>query len=85
MMYTTVPAWLISAALMLWLLPNVAAHDMNSVEAFRAQLEATGLVHAYSLIPLPCWLSLPDARECHCSHVVYRYGGADCDLLPQYA
>ena len=51
MMYTTVPAWLISAALMLWLLPNVAAHDMNSVEAFRAQLEATGLVHAYSLIP----------------------------------
>ena len=51
MMYTTIPAWLISAALMLWLLPNVAAHDMNSVESFRSQLEATGLVHTYSLIP----------------------------------
>ena len=51
MMYTTIPAWLISAALMLWLLPNVAAHDLNSVESFRSQLEATGLVHAYSLIP----------------------------------
>ena len=51
MMYTTIPAWLISAALMLWLLPNVAAHDLNSVESFRSQLEATGLVHGYSLIP----------------------------------
>ncbi|MCP1660342.1 Na+/H+ antiporter NhaC [Neisseria perflava] len=51
MMYTTVPAWLISAALMLWLLPNVAAHDLNSVDIFRTQLEATGLVHGYALIP----------------------------------
>ena len=51
MMYTTIPAWLFSAALMLWLLPNVAAHDMNRVESFRSQLEATGLVHTYSLIP----------------------------------
>ena len=51
MMYTTIPAWLISAALMLWLLPNVVGHDMNSVESFRSQLEATGLVHTYSLIP----------------------------------
>ncbi|MCV6733834.1 Na+/H+ antiporter NhaC family protein, partial [Neisseria meningitidis] len=51
MMYTTIPAWLISAALMLWLLPNVAAQDLNSVESFRSQLEATGLVHGYSLIP----------------------------------
>ncbi|ASK27714.1 Na+/H+ antiporter NhaC [Neisseria chenwenguii] len=51
MMYTTVPAWLISAALMLWLLPNVAANDLNSVELFRSQLEATGLVHGYALIP----------------------------------
>lgn len=51
MMYTTIPAWLISAALMLWLLPSVAAQDLNSVESFRSQLEATGLVHGYSLIP----------------------------------
>ncbi|QEY24835.1 Na+/H+ antiporter NhaC [Neisseria animalis] len=51
MMYTTVPAWLISAVLMLWVLPNAAAQDLNSVEVFRGQLEATGLVHGYSLIP----------------------------------
>ena len=27
------------AALMLWLLPNVAAHDLNSVESFRSRRE----------------------------------------------
>ena len=42
MMYTTIPAWLISAALMLWLLPNVAAHDMNSVESSAASLKQRG-------------------------------------------
>lgn len=51
MMYTTIPAWFISAALMLWALPSVAAHDLNSVDVFRSQLETTGLVHGYSLIP----------------------------------
>ena len=51
MMFTTVPAWSISAALMLWLLPNVAADNLNSVSIFRSHLEATGLVHGYSLIP----------------------------------
>lgn len=51
MMYTTVPAWLISAALMLWVLPDVTASDLNSVETFRSALHATGLVHLDSLIP----------------------------------
>ena len=51
MMYTTIPAWVVSAALMLWLLPNVAANDLNSVAVFRTQLEATGLIHTYSLVP----------------------------------
>ncbi len=51
MMYTTVPAWLISGALMLWVLPHVTANDLNSVALFREQLDATGLVHGYSLIP----------------------------------
>ena len=51
MMYTTIPAWVVSAALMLWLLPNVAANDLNSVDVFRTQLEATGLIHTYSLVP----------------------------------
>ncbi|WP_165007483.1 Na+/H+ antiporter NhaC [Neisseria yangbaofengii] len=51
MMYTTVPAWLISAALMLWVLPRVAIDDLNNIENFRNALEATGLVHLDSLIP----------------------------------
>ncbi|WP_293276910.1 Na+/H+ antiporter NhaC [Neisseria sp. oral taxon 014] len=51
MMYTTIPAWVVSAALMLWLLPNVAANNLNSVDVFLTQLEATGLIHTYSLVP----------------------------------
>ncbi|MCF7521857.1 Na+/H+ antiporter NhaC [Neisseria sp. ZJ106] len=51
MMFTTLPAWLISAALMIWVLPGINAENLNSVENFRSQLDATGLVHAYSLIP----------------------------------
>lgn len=51
MMYTTIPAWLISAALMLWVLPTVAIDDLNNIENFRNALETTGLVHLDSLIP----------------------------------
>ncbi|MDO5640343.1 MAG: Na+/H+ antiporter NhaC [Neisseria sp.] len=51
MAYTTVPAWLITAALSLWLLPAVAAENLNSTEVFREQLAASGLVHAYALLP----------------------------------
>ena len=51
MAYTTVPAWLLTALATGWLLPEAAAHDLNSTAVFREQLEASGLVHAYSLIP----------------------------------
>ncbi|UOO82571.1 Na+/H+ antiporter NhaC [Uruburuella testudinis] len=51
MAYTTIPAWLITAALTLWLLPAVAANDLNSTAVFREQLSASRLVHAYSLLP----------------------------------
>ena len=51
MMYTTIPAWLITAALTGWMLPAVSANDLNSTAIFREQLAASGLVHAYSLIP----------------------------------
>lgn len=51
MMYTTIPAWIVSAALMLWLLPDVAAGGLDNVATFRSRLEATGLVHGYSLLP----------------------------------
>ena len=51
MAYTTVPAWLLTAAATGWLLPAVAAENLNSTAVFRQQLEASGLVHAYALIP----------------------------------
>ena len=51
MAYTTVPAWLLTALATGWLLPAVAAENLNSTAIFRQQLEASGLVHAYALIP----------------------------------
>lgn len=51
MAYTTIPAWVITAGLLLWLLPAVGAGDLGSTAVFREQLAATGLVHAYSLLP----------------------------------
>ena len=58
MMYTTVPAWLISAAVYLWLLPAVAPHDLNGVVGFRQQLEGSGLVHLYALLPFVLLLGM---------------------------
>ena len=58
MMYTTVPAWLISAVVYLWLLPAVAPHDLNGVVVFRQQLEGSGLVHLYSLLPFVLLLGM---------------------------
>ena len=51
MAYTTVPAWILTALFTGWLLPAAAANDLNSTAVFRQQLEASGLVHGYSLIP----------------------------------
>ena len=51
MAYTTIPAWVITAGLLLWLLPAVGAGDLGGTAVFREQLAATGLVHAYSLLP----------------------------------
>lgn len=51
MMFTTLPAWLISAALMVWALPTVSVTDLAKVDSFRNLLLDTGLVHGYSLIP----------------------------------
>lgn len=51
MMYTTIPAWIISSMLMLWVLPSVTAADLGNIDRFRQQLMSTGLVHGYSLIP----------------------------------
>ena len=51
MMYTTVPAWLLSAALF-WLLTGDVAHaDLGNITAMQQQLIQSGLVHWYALLP----------------------------------
>lgn len=51
MMYTTVPAWLLTA-LILWLLTgNVADANLADIAAMQQQLVASGLVHGYALLP----------------------------------
>lgn len=56
--YTTIPAWLITAALFLWVVPAVGASSLDSVVAFREQLAASGLVHGYALLPFVLLLVL---------------------------
>ena len=51
MMYTTVPAWLASAALF-WLLTGHVAHaDLGNITAMQQQLVRSGLVQWYALLP----------------------------------
>lgn len=51
MLYTTVPAWLLTAACFWFLTGNVAQADMSEVVAMQTQLTASGLVHGYALLP----------------------------------
>ncbi len=51
MMYTTVPALLLSAGLF-WVLGVQTAHaDLNSIASMKQQLWASGLIHVYTLVP----------------------------------
>lgn len=52
MMYTTVPAWLITAALFWLLTGDVANADLSNIAAMQQQLIQSGLVHWYALLPL---------------------------------
>lgn len=62
MMYTTIPAWLLTA-LLLWLLSgHTAAADLSSVAAFQTQLQASGLVHGYTLLPFAVLIVLAMRR-----------------------
>ncbi len=51
MMYTTVPAWIITAVLFWVLSDGNAAANLNDVATLQAQLTDSGLVHGYALIP----------------------------------
>lgn len=51
MMYTTVPAWIITVVL-LWCFTEPAdLQDFANIENLKTNLQATGLVHSYTLLP----------------------------------
>ncbi|MDO4905285.1 MAG: Na+/H+ antiporter NhaC [Lautropia sp.] len=62
MAYTTIPAWLISAALFLWMMPEVGADSLERVTVFREQLAGSGLIHGYALLPFGLMLVLAMRR-----------------------
>lgn len=58
MLYTTVPAWLLTA-LFLWLLSGHAEQaDLADAAQMQQQLLASGLVHGYALLPLAVLVAL---------------------------
>ncbi|MDO4997773.1 MAG: Na+/H+ antiporter NhaC family protein [Neisseria sp.] len=61
MMYTTVPAWLITAVLFVFLSGSNSG-DLSEVAALKTQLLASGLVHGYTLIPFAVLIVLAVMR-----------------------
>lgn len=51
MLYTTVPAWLLTAVGFWFLTGNVAQADLGEAAAMQQQLMASGLVHGIALLP----------------------------------
>ena len=58
MAYTTVPALILTAIALMWAVPDVGAGSLNSVNALREQLQASGLVHGYALLPFVLLVAL---------------------------
>ncbi|MDO4251166.1 MAG: Na+/H+ antiporter NhaC [Moraxella sp.] len=62
MMYTTVPAWVITA-IMFWVLSGGSSDaNLNDVATLQAQLTSSGLVHGYTLIPFVVLIALAMLR-----------------------
>lgn len=51
MMYTTVPAWILTVVLLWMFSGHTAGADLAQIEGLKNQLVASGLVHGYSLLP----------------------------------
>ncbi|MCP2040065.1 NhaC family Na+:H+ antiporter [Neisseria sp. HSC-16F19] len=58
MMYTTIPAWIITAVLLWVLTGNVAHADLADVAKMQQQLVESGLVHGYALLPFVVLVAL---------------------------
>ncbi|MFB6349415.1 Na+/H+ antiporter NhaC family protein [Moraxella sp. ZJ142] len=62
MMYTTVPAWLISAVLFWWLSNGGVTADLADITTLKNQLVDSGLVHGYALLPFVVLVALAVLR-----------------------
>lgn len=51
MAYTTVPALILTAMIFTWFVPSVDSGSLKSVISLQNQLQASGLVHGYALLP----------------------------------
>lgn len=51
MAYTTVPALILTAMILLWGVPNVNSGSLNNVVGLQKQLLDSNLVHGYALLP----------------------------------
>lgn len=58
MAYTTIPAFFISMALFWFLSGNSTGNDVSAVTQYQQALQASGLVHGYSLLPFAVMLVL---------------------------
>lgn len=58
MMYTTVPAWAITAILFWFMSGDTSASDLNQVTTLQAQLIESGLVHSYAVLPFVVLVAL---------------------------
>ena len=61
MLYTTIPAWVISAVLFV-ILSGSDAGDLSKITALQEQLVASGLVHGYALLPFLVLVALAVMR-----------------------
>lgn len=51
MSFTTIPALILTAVALLWLVPSVHSGNLSNVATLQSQLQASGLVHGYALLP----------------------------------
>lgn len=58
MMYTTVPAWAITAILFWFMSGDTSASDLNQVTTLQAQLIESGLVNSYAVLPFVVLVAL---------------------------
>ncbi|HGO5855470.1 TPA: Na+/H+ antiporter NhaC [Mannheimia haemolytica] len=51
MLYTTIPAWILTALFLWFLTEPTDAHNLANIEALKTNLQETGLIHGYTLLP----------------------------------